>query len=158
VALLIAIGAAAVALTGTADDLRDAWRLSFAGVERTPGEALGIALHNAKLAAATLMCALAAPRLPLRARLLADIALATVLAVNASIVGLALGAYGERLAAATAGHLPIEFAALSVAGGAYLSARRGPVNARALACIGALCGMLLLVAAAAETYASGRST
>jgi len=154
-ALLILSGAAAVRLSGTGEEIRDSLRLSFAGVDCTPGEALGIALQNGRIAAATVLCALTVSRLPGRARLVVDAVLAAVLAFNALIVGLALGAYGERLVVATAAHLPIEFAALSVAGGAYLSARRRPLPPHSLAYTGGLSSALLVVAAIAETYVSG---
>ena len=112
-----------------------ALRLSFDGVERTPGEALRIALQNGRIATATLLCALAVRRLPERARAIVDVILAAVLVLNAAALGLALGAYGERLVVATAAHAPIELAALSLAGGAYVSARRQPVSPRALAAV-----------------------
>jgi hypothetical protein len=154
-ALLTLSCAAAVRLTGTSDEIRDSLRLSFAGVVRTPGEALGIALQNGRIAAATVLCALTVSRLPRRGRFVVDAGLAAVLAFNALIVGLALGAYGERLVVATAAHLPIEFAAFSVAGGAYLSARRRPLPSHSLAYAGGLSSVLLVVAAIAETYVSG---
>ena len=147
--------AAAVRLTGAGDEIRDSLRLSFAGIERTPAEALGIALQNGRIGAATLVGAVTVPRLPGPARRVVDGVLAAVLAFNGLIVGLALGAYGERLVLATAAHLPIEFAALSVAGGAFLSARRHPLRSRSVACAGGLSGALLVAAAAAETYVSG---
>jgi hypothetical protein len=153
--LLVLSGAAAVRLAGTGDEIRDSLQLSFAGVDRTFEEALRIALQNGRIAAATLLCAVTVPRLLRRARVVIDCMLAAVLAVNALIVGLALGAYGERLALSTAAHLPTEFAALSVAGGAYLSGRRRPLGPHSLAYAGGLSGVLLVAAAVAETYVSG---
>ncbi|MGH2944673.1 MAG: stage II sporulation protein M [Solirubrobacteraceae bacterium] len=150
--LVIVCGAASVALTGLADDVRRALRFDFAGVDETPAAALQIALHNARLAAAALLCALVVPRLAQRARLLADVVLATVLAANASLVGLALGAYGGRVAAAIALHLPIEFAALSLAGGAYMSTSRRPLGLADLAIVAGLCALMLIIAATLETY------
>ena len=75
-----------------------------------------------------------------------------MLAVNAGLLGVALGAYGSRVAAAIALHLPLEFAALSLAGGAYMQASKQPLGTRALACIAALCALLLSAAATLETY------
>jgi hypothetical protein len=150
--LVIAVAAGAVALSGQGDDARRALRLGFGGVERTPGEALRLAIHNARFAAGTLLCAIAAPRLPTRTRQCVDLMLMSLLAVNAGIVGVALGAYGQRVAAAIALHLPLEFAALSLAGGAYMQASQQPLGARALACIAALCALLLSAAATLETY------
>lgn len=152
--LVLAAAAAAVALTGLADDARRALRFGFGGVERTPAEALRLAIHNAHLAAGTLLCAIAAPRLPAPARLLIDLMLAALLALNAGLVGVALGAYGLRVAAATALHLPLEFAALTLAGGAYMSTSKHQLDARTVACLTALCALLLAGAATLETYAS----
>jgi hypothetical protein len=154
-ALLTLSGAAVVRLTANGEEIRDSLGLSFAGIERTPGEALRIALQNGRIAAAALVGAVTVPRLPVAARRVVDGVLAAVLAFNGIIVGLALGAYGERLVVATAAHLPIEFGALSVAGGAYLSARRRPLRPRSLAYAGGLTSALLVVAAVAETYISG---
>jgi hypothetical protein len=153
--LTIAAAAAAVVVTGTADDVRRSLRLSFSGVAQTPSEVLGIALHNARIAAATFLCALAVARLPSRARMLVDALMATVFVLNATLVGLALGAYGGRLFATTGAHLPIEFGALALSGGAYLAARRQSVRVRSLSCAAGLCAALLVLAAAAETYPSG---
>jgi hypothetical protein len=155
-ALTITAAAAAVAVTGTADDVRRSLRLSFAGVAQKPSELLTIALHNARIAAATFVCAVAAPWLPSRARMLVDASLVTVFLLNATLVGIALGAYGGRLAFAAA-HVPIEFGALAVAGGAYIAARRRSVGVRGLMGAAGLCATLLVLAAAAETYASGGS-
>ena len=139
-------------LTGVADEVRRALRFDFAGVEQTPAAALRIALQNARLVAAALLCAVVVPRLPQPARLLADVVLAVVLAANAGLVGVALGAYGARLAVATAPHLPVELAALSLAGGAYMHARRQPLGAVELAAVAATCALLLVIAATLETY------
>jgi hypothetical protein len=155
-ALTITAAAAAVVATGIADDVRRSVRLSFAGVAHTPGELLTVALHNARIATATFLFAVAAPWLPSRARMLVDALLVTVFFLNATLVGMALGAYGGRLAFAAA-HVPIEFGALGVAGGAYIAARQRSVGGRSLVGAAGLCACLLVLAAAAETYASGGS-
>jgi len=152
--LVIAVAAGAVALSGQGEDARRALGFGFGGVERTPGEALRLAIHNARIAAGTLLCAIAAPRLARPARLLVDLMLTSLLAINAGLVGVALGAYGQRLAPAIALHLPLEFAALSLAGGAYMSTSKQPLGTRALACVTALCALLLACAAVLETYVS----
>jgi len=152
--LVLATAAATVALSGLADDARHALRFGFGGVERTPGEAFGVAIHNARFAAGALLCAIIAPRLPTRARPLINLMLASLLAINAGIVGVALGAYGPRVAAATALHLPLEFAAFSLAGGAYMSTSRQPLSARELAAVAASCALLLACAATLEAYGS----
>ena len=83
-------------------------------------------------------------------------ALGTLLAFNAGAVGIAFGAYGQRAIAATAPHLPLEFAGLSLAGGAYLHARRQPLSPPAIAAIAGACALLLAIAALIETYVSMR--
>jgi hypothetical protein len=150
--VVLATAAAGPALTGLGDDARRALHFGFAGVERTPDEALRLAIHNARFAAGTLLCAIAAPRLPARARLLVDLMLMSLLAGNAGLVGIALGAYGQQLAAAIALHLPLELAAFSLAGGAYMSTSKQPLGSRALAGVAALCTLLLACAATLETY------
>jgi hypothetical protein len=150
--LLIACGAGAVALSGLADDARRALRFDFAGVEETPGAALRIAVPNARLVVAALLCAAVVPQRPRPARLVADAGLTVVLTANAGLVGLALGAYGARLAIATAPHLPLELAALCLAGGAYMHARRQPLGRVELAAVAATCALLLVIAATLETY------
>jgi hypothetical protein len=150
--LIAACGTAAVAITGVADEVRRALSFDFAGVEQTPATAVLIALENARLVAAALLCAAVVPRLPQPARLLVDVVLAGVLAGNAGLVGVALGAYGTRLAIATAPHLPVEFAALSLAGSAYMRTSRRPLGAAELAVVAATCALLLVMAATLETY------
>ena len=80
--------------------------------------------------------------------------LVALLVLNAGRVGLAIGAYGTRAIRATAAHLPLELAAMSLAGGAYMQACRQPLTARALAVVAAASALLLVAAATLETYAS----
>jgi hypothetical protein len=150
--LLVTCGAGAVALSGLADDVRRALRFDFAGVEQTPAAALQIALQNARLVAAVLLCAAVVAQRPQPARPVADVALTIVLAFNAGLIGAALGAYGARLAIATALHLPLELGALCFAGGAYMHARRQPLGRGELAAVAATCSLLLVIAATLETY------
>jgi hypothetical protein len=145
--------AAAIVLVGLADDARAVLGLRFGDLARSPGAALAIALQNVKLAAGTLVCAAAAPRVSPGVRVLVGLWLAALLVLNAGVVGVAMGAYGTRLVGATALHLSVEFAALSLAGGAYLAAVREPLGARQLAAVGLACLVLLVVAAVLETYA-----
>jgi hypothetical protein len=152
--LVVAVlAAAAIVLAGLADDARAVLGLRFGELARSPSAALAIALQNVKLAAGTLACAAAAPRLPPGVRVLVGLWLAALLVLNAGLVGVAFGAYGTRLVGATALHLSVEFAALSLAGGAYLAAVREPLGARQLAAVGLACLLLLVVAAVLETYA-----
>jgi hypothetical protein len=156
-ALTIVAAAVAVVVTGTGDDVRRSLRLSFAGVSHTQSEVLTIALQNARIAGAAFLSAVAVPRLPSRVRTLVDALLATVFVLNAALVGVALGAYGRCLAVCAVAHVPIEFGALAVAGGVYVAARHRPLGVRSLAAAAGLCTVLLVLAAAVETYASGGS-
>jgi hypothetical protein len=153
-ALAVAVlAAAAIVLAGLADDARAVLGFRFGELARSPSAALAIALQNVKLAAGTLACAAAAPRLPPGVRVLVGLWLAALLVLNAGVVGVAFGSYGTRLVGATALHLSVEFAALSLAGGAYLAAVREPLGAPQLAAVGMACLLLLAVAAVLETYA-----
>jgi hypothetical protein len=143
-----------VVVTGESANARRALGFGFGGVDPSLAEASSIAFHNAKLAGATLVCGAVAPRLPVAMRVPIDLLLALLLVVNAGAVGVALGAYGWRAIAATAPHLPIEFAGLSLAGGAYLHACRQPLSPRAIAAVAGACAVLLAAAAALETYVS----
>jgi hypothetical protein len=153
---LVATTAVLVVVTGVADDTRRAVGFGFGGVDRSIAEAMRIAIHNAKFAGGTLLCAAMAPLVPKWALLITDVALASLLAFNAGAVGLAFGAYGQRAIAATAPHLPLEFAGLSLAGGAYVHARRQPLSPRAIGAVAGACGVLLANASLLETYVSMR--
>ena len=153
-ALAVAVLAgAAIVLTGLADDARVVLGFRFGELARSPTVALAITLQNVKLAAGTLACAAAAPRLTPGVRVLVGLWLAALLVLNAGVVGVAFGAYGTRLLGATALHLSVEFVALSLAGGAYLAAVREPLGVRRLSAVGLACLLLLVLAAALETYA-----
>ena len=134
--------------------MRHALGFGFGGVDRSLAEVAWIAAHNARVAGATLTWAVAAPRLPRRVRRLVDAVLAIVLSLSGGAVGAAYGAYGGRAITATAPHLPVEFAGLSLAGGAYLHARTHAIRASEFAAVALACGLLLVAAAFLETYAS----
>jgi hypothetical protein len=153
-ALVVAATTLAIALTGVADDTRRLLDFGFAGVERTPAQAANIALHNARFVVVTLVFAILRPDLPRAVRTIVDALLVAVLTLNAGELGVALGAYGERVAAATALHAPLEFAALALAGGAYMSTSKQPLSLPTLARIAVLCALLLAAAATLETYTS----
>jgi hypothetical protein len=153
---LVAATAILVTVTGAADDARRALGFGFGGVERSLAEAMRIAIHNARFAGGTLFCAAIAPLVPKWALLITDLALATLFAFNAGAVGIAFGAYGQRAIAATAPHLPLEFAGLSLAGGAYVHARRQPLSSRAIGAVAGGCGVLLAIASLLETHVSMR--
>lgn len=155
-ACITATTAALVAATGVSDDARATLRFGFGGVDHTRVEAARIAIHNARYAGGSLVCALVIRRLPTWTRIATDCLLATTLALNAGTVGIAFGAYRWRAVAATAPHLPVEFAGLSLAGGAYLHARKQPLSARSFIATAGGCALLLALAASIETYVSMR--
>lgn len=152
--LLMLAVAAAVGLSGQTAAARRALGFDFGGLPRTGSEALTIAAHNGRFAAAVLLAALAAPRFGRALRPLLHAVLIGLLALNAGAIGVALGAYGRRAARALLPHLPLEFAAFSLAGGAYLAALRAPLTLRALATVAATSAALLAAAAAVETFLS----
>lgn len=151
---VLVLASAAVPLAGLADEARKTLRFGFGGVEQSPSEVARLAIHNARFAGGTLLCAGLAPRLTKHARRAVDLLLGGLLTFNAAAVGIAIGAYGTRTITATAIHLPVEFAALSLAGGAYMQACKQPLSARELAAVAAATALLLVAAAALETYAS----
>jgi hypothetical protein len=126
----------------------------FGGVPRTLGEALRIAVHNGWMAALVLCAAAVVPRVAASARSFLDASLTTLLIVNAGVVGVTVGAYGDQGFTALALHAPIEFAALALGGGAYMHARKQAVPTATLAVTALLTASLLAVAAVLETYVS----
>ena len=154
-ASVAAVAALGVAVSGLADETRTALGFGFDGVERSPAEAAGIALHNAKIAGAVLLCAAITPRLTRCIRGLLDFVLAIVLLLNAAAVGIAIGAYGSRALRALAPHALLELAGLSLTGGAYMHARKQRVSPLVLASVGCVSGLLLVAAAALEAYVGG---
>lgn len=151
--ILAAVAAAVGVGSGhAAGDARAALGFGFRGVRRTPASVVQIALNNGRLAAGVLLAALVASYLPRRGRCLVDLALGAVYWINAQAVGIAFGAYGARLIWALVWHMPLELAALSLAGGAYLTARSRPLRPETLARIAGVCLMLLAVASLLETY------
>ena len=154
----VAAASLIVVATGLSGDARRALGFGFDGVDHTTTEAARIALHNTTYAAGTLLCALVVPWLSARARQLTSCLLATLLVLNAAAIGIAFGAYRWRAITATAPHLPLEYAGLSLAGGAYLHACRHSLTRRALIMTAGLCTLLLAVAALVETYVSTGAT
>ena len=152
--LLVGTTAVLVLVSGVGDDARNALGFGFGGVDRSIAEGMRIAIQNAKFAGGTVLCAWIAPLIPKWALLITDAALATLLTFNAGAIGIAFGAYGQRAIAATAPHLPLEFAGLSLAGGAYVHARRQPLTPPAIAAVAGACGVLLAIASLLETYVS----
>ena len=161
--LTLAVGAVAVAvhfaLAGLA---RDALGFRFPGVPATVGTAATIFASNLRVLAG-MFGVLAVAQLLARApdrdpRLLPwllwllELLVAGQVAVNALVVGSALGAYGGRMARAMLPHGPVELAAWAVALALVIAGRRRPLPIRgivawALASVG-----LLAIAACLETW------
>lgn len=84
-----------------------------------------------------------------RARLFADLVIASILGSNALRIGLALGRWQIRLLPYLP-HLPVEYLAAAVAVSAWVAARRGAIDHRRLALLFAVTVVLLLIAATVE--------
>ena len=112
---VVVLASAAVSLAGLADDTRKMLRFGFGGVEQSPSEVARLAIHNARFAGGTLLCAGLAPRLTKHARRAVDLLLVGLLTFNAAAVGIAIGAYGSRaIIIATATHLPVSYTHLTL--------------------------------------------
>lgn len=80
-----------------------------------------------------------------------DLVLASLVALNVCVVGLALGAYGLRMLVVLLPHGPLELAAFSIALAAYWVARREGLALGPLLAVWALTVGTLVVAAGLET-------
>lgn len=81
-----------------------------------------------------------------------DLVLASIVALNVCVVGLALGAYGLRMVLVLLPHGPVELAAFSVALSAYLVARREGLALGPLLAVWAITVGTLVAAAGLETW------
>lgn len=151
---LIGTAAAAVSLSGAADDARGLLQFGFEGVPDSSAEVARIARHNAKFVLGATACAAVVPHTTPRVRRAIDALLSGLLVLNAATIGIAIGAYGTRVITALTPHLPLEIAATSVAGGVYLSNRRAALPPATIAAAAAGSMALLIVAAVLETYVS----
>lgn len=147
-----AAAAACVGIAGLGAELREVLGFEFRPWDRTPDRALSIAAHNSRLALAVLLCAAAASRLGPARRACLDVCLAAAWLHNSALVGIAWSAYGARLGAAVALHLPVELAAMSLAGAMYLSGRRAHLPLRTLLASAGACAGLLVAGGFLETY------
>lgn len=153
IAVCIAAGSGAVIVSaGLAHEARDFMHFDFDGVGHSPVEVGVLAFHNGRLAAGTLTCALLAPRVAQFVRSWMTALLAALLALNAGVFGVAIGAYGTRTVGATALHGPLELGALSLAGGTYMRATRQPLRAGSVLVVAVVCAFLLIAAAGLETF------
>jgi hypothetical protein len=152
--LVAAIAAVAmtVRLAGATSTVRSSLAFEFSRPPASPGEALAVAAGNVRLVGAVLLAALVVGLRP-EIRPALDLVVGALAGLNATIAGVALAAYGTRLLKAVVTHAPLEFAAFAVAGGAYLSARRDPLDGGQLIAAAAASSLLLGAAAVLETYA-----
>lgn len=148
---LIAIVVGGLLAATSAREARELLPLGFGHVPATPRTVLSIALANARVALVPLALSLLAPQGPVM-RVAGDCALAAMAAFNAAELGAAVAGYGPRALAALAPHAPVELAAFALVGGAYLEGRHRPLGLRRLAPVAALALLMLLLAAALETY------
>jgi hypothetical protein len=158
--LVAAAAVAAVTLTaaialalGLGAELRHSFGFEF----RHPRDlhAFGaIALNNARVAVLPFAAALVLPYIG-RWRSVLDALLALLALGNCVVIGLALGAYGGRLALNLAAHGPLELAGMSLALATYLHARTTcPRRPLGLPRSVAGCAVLILSAAALEVWVS----
>lgn len=121
----------------------------------TLAEALSIAVTNASSLAAPLLLTAGRWHTSPLTRRLGDVLVAAIIAVNALLIGLALGRHPIALLAYLP-HLPLEDAALTTAAAAWVT-RRAPSSAhqrpRSVAAYAAVTLALTVLAALMETYA-----
>jgi hypothetical protein len=165
-ALTLALGMAAATMAvavvvhlALAAEVRQRLGFRFAGVPAKPDAALSIFAANARLLA-VVFAAIALTQVQWSERagalLLAvtDTVLALEVALNAIVIGAALGAYDTRMLAAVLPHGPIELAVFSLALAVYLRGRRFHLPVRRVARVGAVCVSGLALAATLETFAT----
>ena len=116
------------------------------------GHVLALAAHNIPIAAWPLLLGLigAAEKRPFRDA--ADMLVLGCLCANTLPVGLAFGGYGSPLLAYIP-QLPVEYAGLAVGYGSWLIQRRRALGGRERVVLLAVTVMLMLIAAAIETFA-----
>jgi hypothetical protein len=113
------------------------------------GAVAAILAQNLRVLAAPYLLALFRFDRGRQMRLAGDVLVAGILGANALRVGLALGRWHERLLPYVP-QLPLEYLAAAVAASAWILARRGGMNHRALCIQAGLTALLLSGAAAAE--------
>ena len=159
------VAVAAIVRVAWAAEARRLLGFGFTGVPARLDTAVSIFADNARLLTAVFGAILVtqspwlagheAPRGPVMSALTAalDVVLGLAVAVNVALVGVALGAYGDRMAIAMLPHGPLELAAFTLALALYLQARRGPIPGRHVLAVGAACLAGLALAALLETIA-----
>ncbi len=129
--------------------------LSLSGTGNPPptvGRMLALAAHNIPIGAWPLLLGVLVAENNRRARRAADAALVACMLANTVPVGAALGAYGASLIPYIP-QLPIEWAGLAIGYGSWLIQRRRAVSVHQRLQWVALTIVVLLVAAALESYA-----
>jgi hypothetical protein len=159
------VAVAVIVRIGWATDARRLLRFGFTGVPAQLDTAVSIFAGNARLLAAVFGAILVAQapwfaghdahrgRVMSALTAVVDTVLALAVTANVALVGGALGAYGERMAVAMLPHGPLELLAYALALALYLQARRGPIAARHVLAVGAVCLGGLALAALLETFA-----
>jgi hypothetical protein len=156
-----AVAALVGAVPGGPAAARELVPLTFTPSPATLTVAAGILAANAKVAALPLLGALAVsvsapqPRWAGSVRGLFAALLAVTVALNVTVLGLALGGYGPGRMLPWLAHWPLEAAGLAVALGAFVTARRERHNIRDLRDLlrYAVTGLVLLASGAlVETY------
>jgi hypothetical protein len=153
---------AAVTRVAAAAPTRQWLAYPFTGVPARPGEAAAILAHNGRallgafglllIAQAGLLEAPGPGHLQRAVRAAGEAVLAGLIASNALLVGVALGAYGSRMARAMLPHGPVELAAFSLALALYLQGRHQRLASSYLIAATAASAALLAAAAVLETY------
>ncbi|MGI9097115.1 MAG: hypothetical protein ACR2H2_01240 [Solirubrobacteraceae bacterium] len=117
------------------------------------GEAAGILLHNLRVLAAPVILAAAHWSEQRATRLVGDVIVAAIVVSSPLVVGVAVGRHGEMLLRFLP-HVPLEWAALSIAIATSLTSRTGHrLTGRALAAYGIAVVAAASVAATVETVA-----
>ena len=154
---------AIIVRVGYAAEARRWLAYPFAGVPARLGESATIFLHNLR-ALAAVAGLLLIPQSPYwdgktepgtaqrAVQGVGEALLAAGVAANVIVVGVSVGAYGERMISAILPHGPVELAAYALALALYLQGRGGPLPARHVLAITALSISVLALAAALETF------
>lgn len=117
-------------------------------------DAVTIWADNIKVAAVPILFVLIGAAQHRRTRQLGDLVVVATLAANATLCGLAVGAYGPGLAVYVP-HMPFEAAGLALAAATWLRARKVPRPTGAMLGVhAAATGTALAIAGLLETYAA----
>lgn len=138
------------ALPGASHAARGLLAFALTPHEGSIGQLLGIVETNGRVVVALALAAWGRSRAA-GLRLPADLLVGVIVSVNATFVGVAVGAYGAR-AVPWLVHLPIEWTALAVVVGLHRVARRGSLQTWVCALTTAAALALVGLGALVETY------